>query len=76
MIKQGINGPIFALIAYDSKSFDIPTVASVKTQTTRDLFIYFILKREITDGGWALGEKRLRPDPDITAMAIQGRLTI
>ncbi|NOV04323.1 DUF4430 domain-containing protein [Paenibacillus sp. LMG 31457] len=72
LIKQGINGPIFALIALDSKSFDIPTVAGVKTQTTRDLLIDFILKREITDGGWALGEKATEADPDITAMAIQG----
>ncbi|WP_246362192.1 S-layer homology domain-containing protein [Paenibacillus alba] len=72
LIKQGINGPIFALIALDSKSFDIPTVASVKTQTTRELLIDFILKREITGGGWALGDKATEADPDITAMAIQG----
>ncbi|SFM26912.1 S-layer homology domain-containing protein [Paenibacillus sp. 1_12] len=72
LIKQGINGPIFALIALDSRSFEIPTVNNVKTQTTRDLLIDFILKREITGGGWALGEKAAVSDPDITAMAIQG----
>ncbi|WP_152393482.1 S-layer homology domain-containing protein [Paenibacillus guangzhouensis] len=72
LIKQGINGPIFALIALDSKSYDIPVVPSVKTQTTRELLIDFILKREIAGGGWALGEKATTPDPDITSMAIQG----
>ncbi|WP_018758252.1 S-layer homology domain-containing protein [Paenibacillus terrigena] len=72
LIKQGINGPIFALIALDSKSYDIPDVQSVKTQTTREMLIDFILKREIAGGGWALGEKVTTPDPDITSMAIQG----
>lgn len=72
LIKQGINGPIFALIALDSKHYDIPIVQGVKTQTTRELLIDFILKREIDGGGWALGEKPSAADPDITAMAIQG----
>lgn len=72
LIKQGINGPIFALIALDSKHYDIPIVQGVKTQTTRELLIDFILNREISGGGWALGEKPSAADPDITAMAIQG----
>ncbi|GGG81881.1 S-layer homology domain-containing protein [Paenibacillus radicis (ex Gao et al. 2016)] len=71
LIKQGINGPIFALIALDSKNYEIPTVAKVKTQTTRELLIDFILNREIAGGGWALGEKPTAADPDITSMAIQ-----
>ncbi|RXZ83009.1 hypothetical protein EBB07_08875 [Paenibacillaceae bacterium] len=72
VIKQGINGPIFALIALDSKQYDIPVVPGVKKQTTRELLIEFILNREIAGGGWALGSKPTTPDPDITAMAIQG----
>ncbi|MWV47181.1 DUF4430 domain-containing protein [Paenibacillus sp. HJL G12] len=72
VIKQGINGPIFALIALDSKHYDIPVVKGVKTQTTRELLIDFILKREISGGGWALGERPDAADPDITAMVIQG----
>ncbi|RKP58084.1 DUF4430 domain-containing protein [Cohnella endophytica] len=71
LIKQGINGPIFALIALDSKKYEIPKDAGVKTQTTRDLLIDFILKREVQGGGWALGEKPVASDPDITGMAIQ-----
>ncbi|MGO4374440.1 S-layer homology domain-containing protein, partial [Paenibacillus sp. MCAF20] len=71
VIKQGINGPIFALIALDSKDYEIPVDSAVKTQTTRELLIDFILGREIAGGGWALGEDASAADPDITAMAIQ-----
>ncbi len=72
LIKQGINGPIFALIALDSMHYEIPIVAGVKTQTTRELLINFILNREISGGGWALGEKPDVSDADVTSMAIQG----
>ncbi|REK71176.1 S-layer homology domain-containing protein [Paenibacillus paeoniae] len=68
---QGINGPIFALIALDSRAYEIPQVADVKVQTTRNRLIEFILNREIAGGGWALGSKPEKADPDITAMAIQ-----
>ncbi|GKU76207.1 S-layer homology domain-containing protein [Paenibacillus sp. L3-i20] len=71
LTKQGINGPIFALLALDSNKYEIPLVKDVKTQTTRELLIDFILNREIAGGGWALGEKAVNADPDITAMAIQ-----
>ncbi|WP_370875514.1 S-layer homology domain-containing protein [Bacillus horti] len=69
---QGINGPIFALIAFDSLGYDIPLDENAKSQTTREELIDFILDREIKGGGWALGVNPDEPDPDITAMAIQG----
>ena len=71
VIKQGINGPIFALIALDSNHYEIPIVEDVPVQTTRELLIDFIMKREIAGGGWALGSEPTQADPDITAMAIQ-----
>ncbi|OXM17365.1 S-layer homology domain-containing protein [Paenibacillus herberti] len=71
IIKQGINGPIFALIALDSKQYDIPSTVEVKTRTTRDLLVDFILKRQLEGGGWVLGELQKEADPDVTAMAIQ-----
>ncbi|WP_232057944.1 S-layer homology domain-containing protein [Cohnella abietis] len=71
VIKQGINGPIFALIALDSNQYEIPLVKEVKTQTTRELLIDFILKREINGGGWTLGSNATQSDPDITGMVIQ-----
>ncbi|MEK4354747.1 S-layer homology domain-containing protein [Paenibacillus sp. FSL R5-0475] len=72
VIKQGINGPVFALIALDSNHYDIPVVKDVKTQTTREMLIDYILGREINGGGWALGSNATAADPDITGMVIQG----
>ncbi|HEY4430865.1 MAG TPA: S-layer homology domain-containing protein, partial [Paenibacillus sp.] len=72
VIKQGINGPVFALIALDSNHYDIPVVKGVKTQTTREMLIDYILGREISGGGWALGSNATAADPDITGMVIQG----
>lgn len=72
VIKQGINGPVFALIALDSNHYEIPVVKNVKTQTTREMLIDFILGREINGGGWALGSNATAADPDITGMVIQG----
>lgn len=72
--KQGINGPIFALIALDTKNYEIPINPSAKVQNTRDTMIDYILEKEIKTGteeagGWALSGTT--PDPDITAMALQ-----
>lgn len=69
VIKQGINGPIFALIAFDTNNYEIPIVDGVKVQTSRAKLIDYILSKEIDGGGWALSGKV--PDPDITAMALQ-----
>ncbi len=56
---QGINGPIWALIALDSDMYKIPTVKSVEVQTTRDLLIKEILDQEIEGGGFSLDGKSL-----------------
>lgn len=74
VIKQGINGPVFALIALDSKDYTIPQVSGVAVQTTRDMLIDHILSKEITDtngvkGGFALSGNT--PDADMTGMALQ-----
>jgi hypothetical protein len=77
-IWQGINGPIWALIALDSGNYPIPKNADAKTQATRELYIEEILRRQISDGGWNLtagadGEIRAgeKSDPDLTGMALQ-----
>lgn len=67
--SQGINGPIFALIALDSHTYDIPKAAAGKTQTTRDALIDTILAAQLSDGGWNVNGNGA--DPDMTAMAIQ-----
>ncbi|MDR0347584.1 MAG: terpene cyclase/mutase family protein, partial [Coriobacteriales bacterium] len=60
--RQGINGPIWALIALDSKPY-YPDDSSA-----RDFFISYILDRDVDSGGWALFGTS--GDPDITAMAL------
>ena len=69
IIKQGLNGPIFALIALDTAPYEIPKIKGVGTQTTRDNLIGYILNEQLPDGGWAYsGDKA---DVDMTAMVLQ-----
>ncbi|WP_352406887.1 S-layer homology domain-containing protein [Acetoanaerobium noterae] len=77
-IWQGINGPIFALIALDSGGYEITKNSNFKVQATRDMYVDEILRRQLTDGGFSLfgGTKSSSQvdtvsDPDITAMALQ-----
>ena len=68
-VWQGINGPIFALIALDSGNYAIPVNSAARTQATRELYLKYILDAQLTDGGWTLSGKTA--DPDMTAMALQ-----
>ncbi len=72
-IWQGINGPIWALIALDSGNYDVPINAEAETQATRQMYIDEILRRQLDDGGWNLSGKggNGQADPDITGMALQ-----
>lgn len=77
-IWQGINGPIFALIALDSGNYAIPRNPEAATQATRDMYVDEILRRQLSDGGFSLfggsGSATAadeKSDPDITAMALQ-----
>ena len=67
--KQGINGPIWALIAFDCGSYEIPAVPAGGDQVTREKLIDLILSKQLDDGGWALSGTAA--DPDMTAMALQ-----
>ncbi|MCH5296471.1 MAG: cadherin-like beta sandwich domain-containing protein [Ruminococcus sp.] len=69
LIKQGINGPIWALIAIDSNNYEIPIDNTVSEQTTRELLIETILSLQLENGGWAFFGNTA--DPDMTGMAIQ-----
>jgi hypothetical protein len=68
-LVQGINGPIWALMALDRGKYEIPANGEAKTQATRELYIDSILSREKPDGGFAFMGNYA--DADITAMAIQ-----
>ena len=68
-VFQGINGPIFALLALDSGNYEIPENAADSTQATRDLYVDYIMNAQLLEGGWSLmgGEAEI----DLTAMALQ-----
>jgi len=63
---QGINGPIYALIALNSFDYDLPATA----QWTPEKFLKLILDKQLSDGGFSL-DGTGSSDPDITAMALQ-----
>ena len=66
---QGVNGTIYALIALDTKNYEIPTDDNVANQTTREKLINSIISSQLADGGWTFwGDVS---DADMTAMALQ-----
>lgn len=68
-VWQGVNGAIFALIALDSNNYEIPQNSDITVQATREMYVNYILKKQNTDGGWALSGNI--SDIDVTAMALQ-----
>ncbi|MDI4645867.1 S-layer homology domain-containing protein [Cohnella hashimotonis] len=74
VLKQGINGPIWALIAMDTRGYAFPAAAQGKKQATRENLIQYILNNEVKKGteqagGW--GFSTVTADVDLTAMAMQ-----
>lgn len=76
-IWQGMNGPIWALIALDSGNYNMPQNSNAKVQATREMYIERILNCQLSDGGWSLfGGTAAQEsgdgisDPDITGMAL------
>ena len=68
VLKQGLNGPIWALIALDTKGYELSKIDSSADQNSRERMVQEILRREVNGGGWNLmGDKA---DPDMTAMAL------
>lgn len=64
VIKQGLNGPVYALIALDSHNYETTT-----DSTIRQKYVDFILDKELENGGWTyFGDTA---DADMTSMAIQ-----
>ena len=72
-IWQGLNGPIWALIALDSANYPMPENPEAETQATRQMYIDCILDAELDEGGWTLSRRDASDsaDPDITGMALQ-----
>ncbi len=62
---QGVNGPAFALIAYDALGLKLPK----NTVNSREKLKKIILNYQSKDGGFSLA-KGGKSDPDITAMVV------
>lgn len=69
VVWQGLNGPIFALIALDTWDYEIPSNAN----NSREKMIDHILSKQLADGGFTLSGTNA--DPDMTAMAVQSLST-
>ncbi len=77
-VWQGLNGPIWALLALDCGNYAMPQNPEAATQATREMYIDRILECQLPDGGWSLfgGTAAAEAgdqisDPDITGMALQ-----
>lgn len=66
--SQGMNGPVWALLAFDCYGYEIPVCDNPKAQTTRDNLISSILGTQHADGGWSFS---MGSDVDMTCMVIQ-----
>ncbi|BAE85643.1 cell wall-binding repeat-containing protein [Desulfitobacterium hafniense] len=63
---QGLNGPIFALLALDSGNY----LVAAEAKWSREDLLAIILSKQLPDGGFNLRSTG-SSDPDITAMALQ-----
>lgn len=68
-VFQGINGPVYALLALNSGDYKLPENPSAEIQATREMYVDYIISKEVPGGGWSLagGEAEV----DITAMVLQ-----
>ncbi len=66
MLNQGVNGPIYSLIALDAKNYNVPSDAV----WTRDKLVQAILDKQLSDGGFAWSASAVASEPDMTAMAL------
>jgi len=73
--KQGLNGPVYALLALDSGAYSLPSsrekagLSATAELTAREGILSYICSREAQGGGFSLGSGA--PDPDVTAMVLQ-----
>lgn len=71
--RQGVNGPVWALIALDTLGYDVPRLpaSSGKTQATRENLVNAILEKEVAGGGWSIMGGGSKAEADMTGMGIQ-----
>ena len=65
--RQGLNGPVWALIALNTDGY---ADSSAEFKKTAKEYISYILDAEKDGGGWSLNSSETNADVDITAMAL------
>lgn len=65
--RQGLNGPVWALIALNTDGY---ADSSAEFKKTAKEYISYILDAEKDGGGWSLNSSETNADADITAMAL------
>lgn len=69
VVKQGVNGAVFALLALDCGDYEVPSIREGAVRTGRESLVAYLLGKEIAGGGFALSGNV--PDADVTAQALQ-----
>ena len=67
--KGGLRGVAFALLALDCGAYEIPADPSADVAATRELYVNFILNRQLSDGGWSFSGDA--STAQATALALQ-----
>lgn len=68
VLMQGLSGAAWALIALDCGGYAMPNAPEGAVQATREMYVDYIITRQLTDGGFDFSGNRA--DPDMTAMAL------
>lgn len=68
VLIQGLSGAAWALIALDCGKYEVPEAPEGAVQATREMYVDYILSRQLSDGGFDFSGSRA--DPDMTAMAL------
>lgn len=69
-LSQGINGAAWSLIALEFGGYDMPENPDAPVQATKDMYIDYILSRQLPDGGFAFSTTATQGDPDMTGMVL------
>lgn len=68
-VAAGVTAAAYALIALDAGKYAVPVNKDANTQATRELYVDYLLGRQLEDGGWGLGKQTA--DADVTAIVLQ-----
>ncbi|MDY3929294.1 MAG: S-layer homology domain-containing protein [Clostridia bacterium] len=68
-VWQGLNGPVWALVALNCGNYEMPENSSAEIKATKDKYVDKILKSQLENGGWSMSEEG-DAEVDITAMAL------